>query len=47
MRLFDASAATRTARSTEARAYARTTFDPARQVTAYLDLFTRLSAGQV
>jgi hypothetical protein len=28
--------------ATAARTYARTTFDPARQVTAYLDLFARL-----
>ena len=37
-------AAARAARSAEARAYARTTFDPARQVAAYLDLFTRLAS---
>lgn len=37
-------AARRTSRAAEARAYARATFDPARQVAAYLDLFTRLTA---
>jgi glycosyltransferase involved in cell wall biosynthesis len=41
--LFAASATTRAHLSSEARAYARTTFDPARQVGAYLDLFTRLA----
>ena len=35
----------RAALADEARAFARTTFDPARQVAAYLDLFARLSAG--
>lgn len=33
----------RAARSAEARAFARATFDPARQVAAYLDLFARLT----
>ncbi len=33
----------RRARATEARAFARTTFDPAAQVSRYLDLFSRLS----
>ena len=32
----------RATRATDARAYARTTFDPRRQVAAYLDLFARL-----
>jgi len=43
-RLLAEPALTRTARSLAARTFARTTFDPARQVTAYLDLFTRLIA---
>lgn len=43
-RLMADSAATRTARATEARAYARGTFDPARQVAAYLDLLQSLTA---
>ena len=41
--LFAASATTRAQRASAARAYARTTFDPARQVAAYLDLFVRLA----
>lgn len=41
-RLAAASSAERAARSAEARAFARTTFDPARQVAAYVDLFSRL-----
>ena len=44
MPLFVAPAAERTARAAAARTYARATFDPARQVTAYLDLFTQLTA---
>lgn len=44
LRLMADSAATRTARATEARAYARGTFDPARQVAAYLDLLQSLTA---
>ena len=35
-------AATRLERAAEARAYARAAFDPARQVAAYLELFSRL-----
>jgi glycosyltransferase involved in cell wall biosynthesis len=42
--LFSASAAERAARAAEALAYARTTFDPVRQVVAYLELFTRLTS---
>ncbi len=42
--LFTAAPSARLQLSSEARAYARTTFDPARQVTVYLDLFTRLTA---
>lgn len=41
-RLFSDAPATRAARAAEARTYARTTFDPARQISAYLDLFSRL-----
>jgi glycosyltransferase involved in cell wall biosynthesis len=41
-RLAAASADERAARSAEARSFARTTFDPDRQVAAYLDLFGRL-----
>lgn len=41
-RVIATSAATRASRAAEARAYARTTFDPQRQVTAYLDLFQTL-----
>ncbi len=41
-RLAASPAAERATRSAEARAFARTTFDPARQVAAYLDLFARL-----
>jgi glycosyltransferase involved in cell wall biosynthesis len=41
--LLQLSPAARAALATAARGYARTTFDPARQVTAYLDLFTRLA----
>lgn len=36
----------RNALATEARAFARTTFDPARQVAAYLDLFARLCGSR-
>ncbi|MDP3073989.1 MAG: glycosyltransferase [Opitutaceae bacterium] len=36
--------AAREARAAEARAYARATFDPARQVSAYLELFTLLTS---
>jgi glycosyltransferase involved in cell wall biosynthesis len=43
--LFQRSASARAALAAEARAFARTTFDPTRQVAAYLDLFARLSAG--
>ncbi|MSU65265.1 MAG: glycosyltransferase [Opitutus sp.] len=42
VRLAAQSPADRAALAAEARAYARTTFDPTRQVTAYLDLFARL-----
>lgn len=42
VRLASASPEERAARAAEARAFARTTFDPARQVAAYLDLFARL-----
>ncbi len=41
-RLALAPAAERAVRSDEARTFARTTFDPARQVQAYLDLFAKL-----
>jgi glycosyltransferase involved in cell wall biosynthesis len=44
LRLIAEPAATRAGRSAAARAYARETFDPARQVTAYLTLFERLIA---
>jgi glycosyltransferase involved in cell wall biosynthesis len=40
--LFQLSESARAELATAARTYARTTFDPGRQVTAYLDLFTRL-----
>lgn len=40
--LIAAPAAARTARAAEARIYARTAFDPKRQVAAYLDLFQTL-----
>jgi hypothetical protein len=43
--LFQRSLPARAGLADEARAFARTTFDPARQVAAYLDLFARLSAG--
>ena len=42
--LARAPAAERAARSARAQAYARTTFDPARQEAAYLELFARLRA---
>ena len=44
LRLIGEPAAARAARSDEAREYARATFDPARQVAAYLELFGRLRA---
>ena len=44
-RLMDGSAAERTACATEARAFARTTFDPTHQVAAYLDLFQKLTSA--
>ncbi len=44
-RLIGEPADARAARAAEARAYARATFDPARQVAAYLDLFERLRGG--
>ncbi len=44
LRLISDSAATRPARAAEARAYARLTFDPERQVAAYLDLLQTLSS---
>ena len=44
IRLMSEPPAIRTGRSTEARAFARETFDPARQVTAYLDLFQKLQS---
>jgi glycosyltransferase involved in cell wall biosynthesis len=40
--LMNENSATRNARAADARKFARTTFDPERQVAAYLDLFTRL-----
>lgn len=40
--LFAATPATRAQLAAEARAYARPTFDPGRQASAYLDLFTQL-----
>lgn len=42
LRLMGESATVRTARSVHARGAARLTFDPARQVAAYLELFARL-----
>jgi glycosyltransferase involved in cell wall biosynthesis len=42
MRQISHSPATRAVTSAAARSYARETFDPKRQVAAYLDLFTRL-----
>jgi glycosyltransferase involved in cell wall biosynthesis len=42
MRQMSHSPATRAVTSAAARSYARETFDPKRQVAAYLDLFTRL-----
>ena len=41
-RLMSDTPAEREARASQARAYARTSFDPKRQVTAYLDLFESL-----
>ena len=41
--LFQIAPAARAALAAAARDYARSTFDPARQVAAYLDLFTRLT----
>lgn len=41
-RLASVGPADQAARAAEAQTYARTTFDPARQVSAYLDLFERL-----
>jgi glycosyltransferase involved in cell wall biosynthesis len=38
-------AVAQTERAADARAFARTTFDPARQIRAYLDLFAALSAA--
>jgi glycosyltransferase involved in cell wall biosynthesis len=45
-RLAAAPASERTARSDAARAFARTAFDPAQQVRAYLELFARLTAAR-
>ena len=45
IRLVNESDAGRAARSAQARAFARSTFDPQRQVAAYLGLFQRLSSG--
>ncbi|HWA07962.1 MAG TPA: glycosyltransferase [Opitutaceae bacterium] len=45
-RLVAEPAAVRARRAAGARAYARTTFDPQRQVAAYLRLFETLAAGQ-
>ncbi len=45
LRLVAESPEERAARGAQARAYARATFDPARQVEAYLDLFRRLRPG--
>ncbi len=42
-RLIAEPAEARAARAAEARAFARATFDPSRQVAAYLDLFQRLA----
>jgi glycosyltransferase involved in cell wall biosynthesis len=42
LRLMDAPPATRADRSNTARTFARETFDPQRQVAAYLELFSRL-----
>lgn len=42
--LFQPLPEVRAFRSAEARAFARTTFDPARQVAAYLDLFAQLTS---
>ncbi|HEX2855129.1 MAG TPA: glycosyltransferase [Opitutaceae bacterium] len=44
LRLLHEPAADRSARADRARAYARATFDPARQVAAYLELFQKLTA---
>lgn len=44
LRLIGEPPEARAARGDEARAYARTTFDPARQVSAYLQLFERLGS---
>jgi len=41
-RLMSESRAVRAGRATEARSFARTTFNPVRQVAAYLKLFTQL-----
>lgn len=43
--LFQLTPTARAELATAARAYARTTFDPDRQVAAYLELFNRLKAG--
>lgn len=44
--LAEAEPAERSARTTEARSFARSSFDPARQVRAYLDLFATLTASR-
>lgn len=43
--LMDEDEAVRATRATQARVFARTTFDPVRQVEAYLELFARLQRG--
>jgi glycosyltransferase involved in cell wall biosynthesis len=45
LRLIATPASVRSALGTAARAYARATFDPKRQVSAYLDLFARLRSS--
>ena len=46
VRLIAEPAALRATRAADARAYARTTFDPQRQVSAYLDLFAQIGAAR-
>jgi glycosyltransferase involved in cell wall biosynthesis len=45
LRLANEPPVIRSTRSAAARAFAHDTFDPERQVTAYLDLFARLTLG--
>jgi glycosyltransferase involved in cell wall biosynthesis len=46
VRLIAEPPALRATRAADARAYARTTFDPQRQVSAYLDLFARIGSAR-